>query len=219
LFGGTFDPIHLGHLAVASAAVRRFHLDTVYFIPTAHPPHKKPGEMLPFPHRLAMVALACQGHARFVPSLAESVNNGTGGPFYSVDTVRHFQREFHERGDRVYFLLGADAFLHIREWRYYETLLGLCDFIVAHRPGFPSESLRRAIPSRLLAPPAAGGKGRRGDSRSIALSRTTVWLLDTVESEVSATAVRWRLDHGRSIHGLVPKAVEEYINKQSLYDR
>ena len=169
--------------------------------------------MLPFAHRLAMVALATADHRSFVPSLAEAAgSNGTGGPFYSVDTVRRFQREFNRPGDRIYFLLGADAFLHIREWKSYETLLGLCDFIVAHRPGFPSESMRRALPAKLLAPKAKGAAaGNKTDRRAIALLRTTVRLLDTVESEVSATAVRGRLDHGRSIHGLVPPDVEEYI--------
>jgi nicotinate-nucleotide adenylyltransferase len=202
-------------LAVARAAMRRFHFDCVYFIPSARPPHKSALELLPFAHRLAMVALACAGESRFVPSLAESdCSNGAGKVFYSVDTVRLFRRLFKRPGDRIYFLLGADSFLHIREWKDYQTLLGLCDFVVAHRPGFPSESLRRAIPERLLAVPkvAAGAAAGR-----IALRKTTIHLLNTVDSEVSATAVRQRLDRGGTIRGLVPAAVEEYIKKQALY--
>jgi nicotinate-nucleotide adenylyltransferase len=218
LFGGTFDPIHLGHLAVAHAAMRRFHLDRVFFIPSANPPHKPANELLPFAHRFAMVALACADHPRFIPSLAEGETNGEGARdaiFYSVDTVRRFQREFPEPGDRIYFLMGADSFLDIQAWKDYETFLCLCDFVVAHRPGFPSDSFRRVIPSQLLAEPPLQKKG--GVTRSIALKSTTVYLLDTVDSDVSATAVRERLDRGRSILGLVPASVEEYIKKQAIY--
>ena len=220
LFGGTFDPIHLGHLAVAHAAMKRFHLDHIYFIPCAYPPHKTSGEMLPFAHRYAMVALACAEHSRFVPSLAEAETNGGGRRvFYSVDTVRRFRREFRKPGDRLYFLMGADSFLDIRAWKNYRTFLGLCDFVVAHRPGFASEALRQVIPPQLFAKPAAGKKSSASTQKSIALRNTSVHLLDTVDSGVSATAIRRRMDRGQSIHGLVPSGVEDYIKKQALYNR
>jgi nicotinate-nucleotide adenylyltransferase len=218
LFGGTFDPIHLGHLAVARAAVRRFHLDRVFFIPSANPPHKPANELLPFAHRFAMVALACAEQPRFVPSLAEGEVNGGGARdsiFYSVDTVRRFQSEYHEPGDHIYFLMGADSFLDIQAWKDYEIFLGLCDFVVAHRPGFPSDSFRRVIPPRLLAETPATKK--TGVTRSIALQNTIVYLLDTVHSDVSATTVRQRLERGLSILGLVPASVEDYIKKQAIY--
>ncbi len=215
LFGGTFDPIHEGHLAVARAAQRRFRFDEVHFIPAAHPPHKPAGELLPFAHRFAMVALACAGQPRFVPSLAEANANGaSGGACYSIDTVRRFRRELCRPGDRLFFLLGADSFLEIGTWKEYETLLGLCDFVVASRPGFSGEALRKAIPARLLAKPHNKAKA---EANAIPLQRTTIYLLNTVASRVSATAVRRRLDTGRSVHGLVPSAVEDYINKQALY--
>jgi nicotinate-nucleotide adenylyltransferase len=224
LFGGTFDPIHLGHLAVARAAARRFHLDRIYFIPCANPPHKPSSELLPFAHRFTMVALACAEDPRFVPSLAEGETNGTGRRvFYSVDTVQRFQREFRRPGDHIYFVMGADSFLDIRAWKNYRTFLGLCDFIVAHRPGFPSDSFRRVIPPELLAKTPARKVSRTntqltaGGDRSIALRHTTVYMLDTVDSDVSATGVRRRLDHGRSILGLVPPSVEDYIKKQAIY--
>jgi nicotinate-nucleotide adenylyltransferase len=219
LFGGTFDPIHAGHLAVARAAQRRFRLDQVFFIPVSHPPHKRSSEMLPFAHRFALVALACAGHARFVPSLAEAATNGRSDQvFYSVDTVRRFRREFGRPGDRLYFLMGVDSFLQIATWRKYKTLLGLCDFVVASRPGFRSEMLARAIAPELLARPRDGVPARKSQaSASLALRRTTVHLLDTVASHVSATDVRHRLERGQSICGLVPRGVEEYIKKQELY--
>jgi nicotinate-nucleotide adenylyltransferase len=216
LFGGTFDPIHVGHLAVARAAERRFHLDEIYFIPSGRPPHKHRGGMASYADRYAMVALACADHPRFLPSLAESGAGHSGQEvFYSVETVRYFKQKFHGTGTHLYFLLGADSFLHIPSWKDYETLLGLCDFIVASRPGFRVETLRLVIPPELFA--RTGAAHSPLDPRAIALRRTTVYVLDTVSSHVSATEVRERLDRNESIHGLVPPRVEEYIKKQALY--
>jgi nicotinate-nucleotide adenylyltransferase len=216
LFGGTFDPIHIGHLAVARAAERRFHLDEVHFIPTGRPPHKHRSGMASYADRYAMVALACADHPRFIPSLAESGADQSGREiFYSVDTVKHFKQKFHGPGVHLYFLVGADSFLDIPTWKDYETLLGLCDFIVASRPGFEVDALRLVIPPDLFARP--GSAHAPLDPRAIALRRTTIYVLDSVSSHVSATEVRQRMDRNESIHGLVPPRVEEYINKQALY--
>lgn len=216
LFGGTFDPIHVGHLAVARAAERRFHLDEIHFIPTGRPPHKHRRDMAEYADRYAMTALACADHPRFIPSLAESGAGHAGREvFYSVDTVRHFKQKFHGSGAHFYFLLGADSFLQIPTWKDYETLLGLCDFIVVSRPGFQLSALRLVIPPELFA--RKGSAHAPLDPRAIALRRTVVYLLDTVSSHVSATEVRARLDSKESIHGLVPPRVEEYIIKQALY--
>ena len=215
VFGGTFDPIHLGHLAVAHAAQRRFHLERIFFVVAGGPPHKPESDLSPYPHRFAMTALACAGEPRFVPSLAEAGPDAHGHRIcYSVDTVRHFRKQFNQPGDRLYFLLGADSFLQLASWKNYSELLGLCDFVVASRPGFPSGALRKVIPESLLAPPLAGNHLPSG---IIPLRQTTVYLLDTVASPVSATRVRQRLDRGHSVRGLVPASVEDYINKQALY--
>jgi nicotinate-nucleotide adenylyltransferase len=216
LFGGTFDPIHIGHLAVARAAERRFHLDEIHFIPTGKPPHKNRSGMALYADRYAMVALACADHPRFIASLAESGPAHSGREvYYSVDTVRRFKQKFHGTDTQLYFLLGADSFLHIPSWKDYETLLGLCDFIVASRPGFRIEALRLVIPPELFARPGAAHAPL--DPRAIALRRTSVYVLDSVSSHVSATEVRGRLDQDESIHGLVPPRVEEYILGQALY--
>ena len=216
LFGGTFDPVHIGHLAVARAAERRFHLEEIHFIPTGHPPHKHRRGMASYADRYAMVSIACADHPKFIPSLAESGAGHSGREvFYSVDTVRHFKQKLHGTAAHLYFVLGADSFLHLPTWKEYEALLGLCDFVVASRPGFNIDTLRLVIPPELFA--------RRGaahvplDPRAIALRRTVVYVLDTVSSHVSATEVRNRLDRNLSIHGLVPPRVEEYINKKALY--
>jgi nicotinate-nucleotide adenylyltransferase len=218
LFGGTFDPVHSGHIAVARAALRRFHLDRIYFIPCGRPPHKRGRQLAPFPHRYAMVALACAGHARFVASLAEAGKDFAGREvFYSVDTVRRFQKDMLVRGDHLYFLMGVDSLLQIKTWRRPEILLNLCDFIAAARPGFRSDALRRAVPASVL--PRAQKKSAPRSSETLALRRTTVFLLDSVSNPVSATEVRRRIKHRQTIRGLVPASVQEYITRQCLYQR
>ncbi len=150
-----------------------------------------------------------------MPSLAEANNGGASGASYSVDTVRRFQREICRPGDQLYFLLGADSFLEIGTWKEYETLLGLCDFVVAQPPRrfrqFPAPG----------DPAAASGQTRRrfprGARRDSAAAHHRAICSIRVASRVSATAVRRRLDHGRSVRGLVPRAVEDYIIKQALY--
>jgi nicotinate-nucleotide adenylyltransferase len=210
LFGGTFDPVHAGHIAVAQAVQRRFHLDVIHFIPSSRPPHKSRSELTPFVHRYAMVALACAEHPGFFPSLAEApVDGATPHVFYTVDTVRRFRREHPD--DHIYFIVGADQFLEIPTWKNYEALLDLCDFIIASRPGFQIDALR------LVVPPEKLGRGPAHDPHKIVLRKSVIHLLTTVSSHVSSTEVRDRLEEHKSIHGLVPARVEEYILGQALY--
>ena len=223
IFGGSFDPIHSGHLAVARAADRRFNFDEIHFIAASRPPHKLKQHLAPFPHRFAMVALACSEHPHFVPSLAEAGEDFSGSQLhYSVDTVRYFRHAYHEQGDRIFFIIGADAFLDIPMWKEYETLLGLCDFVIANRPGIRLEALRLVIPPDLHGRPDAK---RDKESDAIGpgtpivgrLHQTTVYFLENVASDVSATDIRKKTNRGHSIHGLVSARVEEYILKQGLY--
>jgi nicotinate-nucleotide adenylyltransferase len=223
IFGGSFDPIHSGHLAVARAADRRFNFDEIHFIAASRPPHKLKQHLAPFPHRFAMVALACAEHPHFVPSLAEAGEDFSGSQLhYSVDTVRYFRYTYNGPGDRIFFIIGADAFLDIPMWKEYETLLGLCDFVIANRPGIRLEALRLVIPPDLHGIP--DGK-REKEEEVIAhgspvvarLHKTTVYLLENVASEVSATEIRKKTNRGQSINGMVSPRVEEYILKQGLY--
>lgn len=211
LFGGTFDPVHAGHIAVAQAAQRRFHLDAIHFIPSSRPPHKPQQELAPFAHRYAMVALGCAGHPGFLPSLAEAPVTGGATPqvFYSIDTVRRFRRDHPD--DHLYFILGADQFLELPTWKSYEALLDACDFIIASRPGFRLDALRLVIPPEKL------GRSAGHDAHKIALRKSEVHLLTTVSSHVSSTEVRERRARKQTIHGLVPALVEEYIVGQALY--
>ena len=209
IFGGTFDPIHAGHLAVAEAAERKFRLDAIYFVPSSRPPHKSRQELASFTHRYAMVSLACAGHSRFFPSLAEAPPDGTPHVFYSIDTARRFRRE--NPHDRLYFILGADSFLEIPTWRSYEALLDSCDFIIASRPGFRLDALRLVIPPEML------GRTASRDPNTIALRKSAIHLLTAVASHISSTEIRKRSKHKQSIHALVPEGVEDYIHKQALY--
>jgi nicotinate-nucleotide adenylyltransferase len=210
LFGGTFDPIHTGHIAVAQAAQRRFHLDAIYFIPSARPPHKAKLSLTPFVHRYAMVVLACADHKGFVPSIAEAEMDGaTPRVYYTIDTVRRFHRERPE--DHLYFIVGADQFLELPTWKNYEALLDSCDFIIASRPGFKLDALRLVIPPEKLA------RGAEPNAQTIKLRKSAIYLLTTVSSHVSSTEIRGRLEEHKSVHGLVPECVEEYIQGQALY--
>lgn len=165
LFGGTFDPIHAGHIAVAEAAQKRFHLDRVYFVPSSRPPHKTKPALTPFLHRYAMVALGCADHADFHPSTAEAPDGAAPHVFYTYDTVRKYRREHPD--DHLYFMVGADQFLEIPTWKNYEALLDSCDFIIASRPGFRVDALRLVVPpensagpSRLTPTPSSCGNRR-----------------------------------------------------------
>jgi nicotinate-nucleotide adenylyltransferase len=210
LFGGTFDPIHSGHIAVAQAAQRRFHLDALHFIPSSRPPHKSKQLLAAFPHRYAMVALACADHPVYIPSLAEAPAEGAAPHvFYTIDTVRRFRKEHPD--DHLFFIVGADQFLEIPTWHNYEQLLDSCDFIIAHRPGFRLDALRLVIPPERLA------RTPSHDPHTIALRKTKVHLLSTVTSHVSSTEIRQRREKHQSIRGLVPARVEEYILGQALY--
>ncbi len=195
ILGGTFDPVHNGHLAVARAAQRRFRLELVYFIPCGRPPHKdRPGLSL-FLHRFTMVALACAGEPAFIPSLLEAGPHVRGAErSYSVDTVRRLRRLAPRA--RLYFILGADAFLYVPMWKDVRRLVRLCDFIVASRPGTdPRQAARVQVP------------------------HSTVHFLRGVQVNVSASEIRRRARGGRSLRSLVPAGVEDYIRKMALYPR
>lgn len=211
LFGGTFDPIHCGHLSAARAARERFALDRVYFIPAGRPPHRPGDHLTPFEHRYAMVALACAGEPAFVPSLAESPSRR--GVHYSIQTVRRFRREL-GAADRLFFLIGADAFLELRTWRQWRSLLDSADFVIVSRPGFLLSRVAQVLPADLLRGPLASGAGLAEGFR---LRRTTVWVLSGVWEPVSATEVRRRARSRKSLAGLVPPVVAEYIVRQQLY--
>jgi len=127
LFGGTFDPIHTAHLTVAREAAAQFHLDQVWFVPAAHPPHKSDHTGAGYEDRFHMTALACQADPRFIASRLEAGE----GKNYSVDTIERVRKE----GEEPYFIIGADAFAEITSWHRWQDLVRLTEFIVVTRPG------------------------------------------------------------------------------------
>ena len=186
IFGGTFDPVHRGHLAVARAALRRLRLEKVIFLPAGVPPHKQHKARAAFRHRFAMLKLATAGEARFAVSRLEA-----SGVHYSIDTVRRMKRSL-KKSDRLFFLLGMDAFHDIATWHRAEELLRECEFVVASRRGAPLKPARRS-----------GAVARR-------LS---------VYNSVSATQVRAAARRGWPLDALVPLSVARYIEEHRLYRR
>ena len=191
IFGGTFDPVHRGHLAVARAAARRFRLDRIYFVPADLPPHKQKRPITPFLHRYAMLTLALAGEERFVVSAAEFAA-GARRPNYTVETVARLRRSLKKR-DRLYLLVGADQFRDLGRWYRAEALLRQVEVIVATRRGYSLAEGWSKLPL-----------GAR------------VLVLEA-RHPVSATEVRRRAARGRPLGRLVPPAVAEYIRKTGLY--
>jgi nicotinate-nucleotide adenylyltransferase len=229
LFGGTFDPIHKGHLALAAAARERCQLGRIYFVPTNLPPHKTSKPAASFFHRYAMTALATQGENTFVASLLEAPgefvlqdkksarSSIASSPNYSIDTIRTLKREL-KKSDRLFFLIGIDAFKDIAKWRESEALFAECAFIVASRPGFSLADVATALPEKLRprveATKPFAKQPAKGD---LVLPGVTLHLLDDVNQNISATTIREAVAAKRPIKKFVPEAVGEYIKKEGLY--
>lgn len=210
LFGGTFDPIHSGHLAVARAARRALALDRIYFVTSGRPPHRRPKPVTPFIHRHAMVALACAGEEGVLPSLLEAGPDFSGYQVhYTIDTVARVRRTLGRR-DRLYFILGADAFAQLATWKNYRRLLQSCNFIVANRPGTRLEDLAGVLPDEWI-------ERVRIRPREIVLDGTSIYFLPVVSSPVRAREIRRRVRERKSIRGMVAPSVEAYIHKMGLY--
>jgi nicotinate-nucleotide adenylyltransferase len=228
LFSGTFDPIHRGHLALALAAQERFSLGRIYFVPTGNPPHKKQ-PLAAFADRYAMVVLATMGEKMFVPSLLEGP--GTSGAAeasgkkaaaipgvnYSIDTVRRLKQTL-KKADRLFFLIGIDAFNEIAKWHEAEALFRECPFIVASRPGYSLADVANALPER-LRPKTAVTKpfAKQPATGDLVLPGATVHLLDGVQQNISATAIREAVSGKHSLGKFVDAAVGEYLRKMGLY--
>ena len=171
LFGGTFDPVHRGHLALARAGREQFELGRVLFVPANIPPHKQKQPTTSFFHRYAMVALATMGEKEFLPSLLEAPGvsdirsskgrqnaDAVAGANYSIDTVRRLKQQL-RKSDRLFFLIGIDAFKDIAKWRDAEALLRECEFIVASRPGYSLADVANALPEKLRPAAAVTKRG------------------------------------------------------------
>jgi nicotinate-nucleotide adenylyltransferase len=199
-FGGTFDPIHRGHLAIAAAAADAFALDRVLFAPVGRQPLKGERAIASFADRLEMVTLACAAPPSPDPRFAVSAIDAPradGQPNYTVDTLAVLAREY--PAATLFVLTGADSFLTIHRWREYKKLLALAQWIVVSRPEFP-------LTEGQLTPLAL-----------TPLQRARIHLLATIHEEVSSTELRNRLRAGDPCPGLLPPAVSDYIRSHHLY--
>jgi nicotinate-nucleotide adenylyltransferase len=230
LFGGTFDPIHHGHMALARGAQERFELGRVHFTPANIPPHKQLHPMASYFHRYAMVALATANDKAFAPSLLEAPGEavataitGKKGhaeplrPNYSIDTVRRLKQTL-KKSDRLFFLIGIDAFNAVATWHEVEALFRECEFIVASRPGFSLADVANALPERLRPNAAVTKPFRKQPAKGdLVLRGATVHLLENVQQNVSATAIRDAVQAKRPLTKFVDASVAEYIKKMGLY--
>lgn len=224
LFGGSFDPIHRGHLALAQAAADRFSLRQVLFVPANVPPHKQKHPVTAFVHRYAMVVLATQDDKRWVPSLLEAGEAGSAEGArqranYSIDTVQRLKRTL-KKADRLFFLIGMDAFKDIAKWHDARALLAECEFIVASRPGFSLRDVAESLPEA-VRPPAAVTKPfqKQAASGDLVLPGVTLHLLDGVQQNVSATTIRTAAAQGKPLGRWLDPRVAEYVRKMGLYRR
>jgi len=216
--GGTFDPIHNGHLALAQAAQERYELGRIYFVPSNLPPHKQSQPRASYFDRYAMVVLATMGEKTFVPSLLEAPGVGASDrPNYSIDTLRRLKQSL-KNADRLFFLIGIDAFKDVAKWHEAEAVLAECAFIVASRPGYSLADVANALPESLRPRPEVTKPfHKQAATGDLVLTGVTIHLLDGVHQPVSATAIREAAAAGKSLARFVEPSVAEYIKKIGLY--
>ncbi len=210
ILGGTFNPIHLGHLRSAEEVCEAQRLDRVLFIPSATPPHKRTAGLATAAHRLAMVRRAIAGNPAFRVSPIEIER---GGHSYSVDTLRALRQR--TPGAQFAFIMGIDAFREIATWRQYQSIFGLCDLIVTSRPSFEAAPLDALLPVAVRSQFCYRPRARElehGTGNRVIFQRIS-------DLDISASSIRQRLQHGLSIRYLVPPSVERYITRHRLYAR
>lgn len=193
--GGTFDPVHYGHLVTAEAARYEFALEKVIFVPAGRPPHKKVYNVSELECRYQMTVLATASNPFFEVSRIEIDRQGYS---YTIDTIEAFRRHYGPETE-FYFITGADAILEIMTWKNVDKLLQECYFIAATRPGFQLQRLEEKKP--LL--PSEG--------------RHRIHLIEVPALAISSTDIRWRVQNNKPIKYLLPEAVEEYIRAKGLY--
>jgi len=212
VFGGTFDPPHLGHLILAEEIREAFDLAEVYFMPCNEPPHKDREDLTDAKHRFAMVVAATLHNAAFVASPIE-VNRP--GKSFSIDTVRELG-EIMDDDTEIVFVTGLDAFLEIETWEGYEQLLELCHVIVVSRPGHGFEDVAKLPDS--ISERAVDLRGADpGSPQEFPSDGRRIFLSDAVHIDISSTDVRERIAAGLSVRYKVPAEVERYIRSHGLY--
>lgn len=207
LFGGTFNPIHFGHLRAAEEINERLGLERLIFMPAARPPHKNAAAVTPFAVRLEMVRLVVADHPQFEVS---DLENQRPDKSYSIDTLRWFRREYGPTLE-VFFIVGLDAMLEIETWREYQKLFELCHFVVLDRPGYKLEDLTFVLCQKLGCRPEKDGQVFYHPSGQ------RIYFFPITRLDISSTQIRHLTAQGRSIRYLLPESVRRYILKNKLY--
>lgn len=208
ILGGTFDPIHMGHLRCAEEVLELFRLNRIIFTPAARPPHKLEARITSFYHREQMVKLAIDGNPAFSFS---DIENKRGGISYAVETIEYFLDNY-LKDIELYFILGQDAFHAIETWKDWRNLLLLCNFVVMTRPGYTSRGLDGIVPADFSSRFVYDAQidGYRGPSGHVIYFRPVTFL------DISSSDIRRRVREGRSIRYLVPEPVRHYILKHDI---
>jgi nicotinate-nucleotide adenylyltransferase len=229
LFGGTFDPVHRGHLALARAALEQYKLHRVHFVAANIPPHKQQQPLSPFAHRFAMLALATAEEKAFVPSLLEAPEEGAAPvkpankkdrgekPNYTIETIRRLKQSF-KAVDRLFLIIGMDAFAEIAKWHQAEALFRECEFVVASRPGYSLADVANALPESLRPRPEVTRPfQKQAATGDLVLKGATIHLLADLHQPASATAIRQAAAAGKPLGRFVDAPVADYIRKMGLY--
>ena len=208
ILGGTFDPIHYGHLRLAEEVGETLNLEHIYLIPAALPPHKGRRSVSAFEHRLEMTAIASAESPRLKVLDIEARRQGFS---YSIETLKIFHAMYPPDLD-LHFVLGMDAFLEIETWKDFRNLFNYAHFVVIQRPGFPSDILGSFLPT-------LGVSFEKKDpaNRFVAPSGYEVIPMEATLMDISSTKIREKVADGKSIRFLVPEAVRCYIKNNSLY--
>jgi nicotinate-nucleotide adenylyltransferase len=210
VLGGTFDPIHNGHVAAAIAAQTALKLDTVTLIPSLIPPHRQDSVGAASEERYEMAKLAAHGRPGWTASRIELDREG---PSYTYDTLVTLRDAMSESAAQIFFIIGADAFAEIATWSRYPAVLDLANFVVVSRPGITLDSLRERVPSAFRRHPPCSPS----DLGALDSEDCRVILVEAHTPDVSSTEIRRRVRAGESVSGLVPNAVAEYIRTHHLY--
>jgi len=215
LFGGTYNPVHLGHLRAALEVKEGFELDEIFLIPAALPPHKIPGEVADAADRLHMLNLALEGTSGLNVSDVELKRSG---PSYTIDTVHHFKHTLPDKC-RIYLIMGLDAFLEIDSWKSYEELLAQIPFIVINRPlagnrhGFAWGVMEDYLKTSL----SAEYEFSESQSCYLRAEKQPIYVYEVTALDISSTMIRKLIKKGRSIEYLVPQKVAKFIKSKGLY--
>ena len=209
ILGGTFNPVHYGHLRAAEEVLEIFALDRVLFVPAALPPHKKPSPVISVDHRLRMARLASAGRPGFEVSDVEASRSG---PSFTVDTLTHFRKEYGPDA-AIFFLTGLDAFLDIETWRNYKDLFKLANMAIMSRPGWDPSGVAMKLT-------AAVSRNFAWDAERQAFTSPgyrPVHFAAVTHLDISSTDIRRRQSENLSIRYLLPESVREYILANGLY--